>query len=90
MTDISKHMAAINNLIEAIQDLQARGVGLEIEQTEDGRFEVGVNLDIPDISVSASYPAANAANAALDANASNAALDANASNAANAANGAAQ
>ena len=54
--NIRKHMPAINALIKAIEALQAEGVGVEIEQLEDGRFDVGASLDTTDVIVNASFP----------------------------------
>ena len=54
--DIREHLEAINNLVSAIEDLQASGVGVEIEQLEDGRFDVGATLDNADIQINASFP----------------------------------
>lgn len=56
MSDVRKYMNEINNLIDAVKALQAVGVGVEIDQLEDGRFDVGVSLDMTDISINASYP----------------------------------
>lgn len=54
----SINMNSINNLIEALEALQAEGVGVEIEQEEDGKFTVGTSLDNPDICINASFPKA--------------------------------
>ena len=50
------NMNLVNNLIKAVEDLQAAGIGVEIEQEEDGKFAVGTSLDIPDICINASFP----------------------------------
>ena len=56
MSDIRQHMDKINDLIHAIEALQSAGVGVEIEQLEDGQFDVGASLDVTDVVIHASFP----------------------------------
>lgn len=54
--DLRTHMDKINNLVHAIEALQEAGVSVEIEQLENGKFDVGLGMGDSEVIVTASYP----------------------------------